>query len=188
MRRSLIASALVAAVGCSRSETSASPSAPGLTQIEPGRDASPAGDAALASTSAAVASTAGPRSWTGTYKTAPGTLYVPEDWKVRWHPDDASSGVGEGALRLSIDEAGGAVRGTVEGPIGPALVDGTLADGGLAARITRSDPHDHGFSGVIIGRASGDKIEGTLNVSPATAGAVRTGTFSVSPAGSTARP
>jgi hypothetical protein len=184
MRRALIASALLAA-GCSRSE------APGLTQTEPARDASPGADAALpANTPAptAAASTAGPRTWAGTYKTAPGTLYVPEDWKVRWRPDDAEAGVGEGALTLSIDEAAGAVRGRVEGPIGPALVDGTMADGGLAARITRSDPHDHGFSGVIIGRASGDKIEGTINVSPATAGAVRTGTFSVSPAGTAARP
>jgi hypothetical protein len=130
----------------------------------------------------------GAATWTGTYKTVAGTLYVPEDWKVRWRPEDATSGVGEGPLTLSVDPVRGVVQGSLDGPIGPAVVDGYLADGGLSAKIGRRDPHDHGFAGVLTGKATGGKMEGTLNVSPATGGAVRVGTFSVAPGGAVTGP
>jgi hypothetical protein len=155
------------------------------TTFEAEAPPSPSKEAFAPAGSAAAGDASAPAAWTGTYKTAPGSVYVPEDWKVRWRPEDATSGLGEGALTLSIDPTG-QVEGAVEGPLGPARVNGYMADGGVSATISRRDPRDHGFAGVLSGKENGDRIEGTLNVSPATGGAVRVGTFSVTPGRATA--
>jgi hypothetical protein len=120
-------------------------------------------------------------SWIGSYKSEAGSVYVPDGWKVRWRAEDEKSGIGEGPITLSVDATDGRVQGEIGGPLGPATLEGQLAAGVLSASIVRRDPHDHGFVGVLRGVAKGDRIEGTLHASPSTAGAVRTGTFSLSP-------
>jgi hypothetical protein len=117
------------------------------------------------------------------YASAAGTLSLPDELKVRWKPQDTSSGLGEGPVSLTVDPASGVVRGTLGGPLGPARINGTIADGGVSATIVRNDPNDHGYTGVLLARMTPDHIAGNLDVSPGTAGAVRTATFTLSAAG-----
>jgi hypothetical protein len=178
MTRALLATAVLLATACEKGgapagdpiEASARPSPAASISASPGaRPESYASDAA--------ASAASPQSWSGTYKSEAGVLYVPDDWKVRWRPEEVEAGIGEGALTLSADAPPGAVRGTVDGPLGPAVIDGYLVNGNLSATITRSDARDRGFAGVLTGKVTGDHVAGTFNLSPPTGGAVRTGTF-----------
>ena len=141
-------------------------------------------DAAPATSAAAGAGEGGAAGvttvWTGSYKSEAATLYIPPELKVRWRPEETDAGIGDGQLTLSVD-ASGQVHGALEGPLGPAAVDGYFTDGTLSARIARRDPNDHGFSGVLTAKASGGRLEGTLNVSLATGGALRSATFALAP-------
>lgn len=125
-----------------------------------------------------------PTAWRGSYTSAAGTLYIPADWKgVRWTVTDTPAGIGEGAIELSMDPSSGRVRGTLTGVLGPAMLRGQAAGGRLAATIVREDPADRGFAGTLVGTVAGQRAEGTLNVSLAEAGAIRTGTFTLAPGG-----
>jgi hypothetical protein len=123
--------------------------------------------------------------WTGSYKSAPGGLYIPPDWKnVRFVVKDTEAGLGEGALSFRVDPpssgvGGGRVLGTLDGPLGPATIDGRAQDGKVTATIFRKDPTDQGFAGTLIGAMAGDRGEGTLNVSLGDANAIRRATFAV---------
>jgi hypothetical protein len=132
---------------------------------------------AAAASSNGRATREAPASWQGSYKSEPGALYIPSDWKgVRWNVSDSSSGLGEGAMRLTLDPAG-RVRGTIEGPLGPAMVVGFAADGGLTASVRPERAEERGFAGTLIARMVDGRIEGTMHVSPALADAVRVATF-----------
>jgi hypothetical protein len=147
------------------------PSATGAARMDGATDAEAEGGAARL-----------PAFWRGTYKSSAATLYVPPDWKVRWRPEETPVGIGDGSLTLSIDPGSGEVRGAVEGPLGPAALHGLLADGAVSASIVRRDPHDLGFAGVLQGKVTADRLEGSMNLSLAAGGALRTATFSASPA------
>lgn len=122
--------------------------------------------------------------WRGSYKSAAGALYVPPDWKnVHWNVKDDGAGIGEGIIALHIDPLSGRVLGTVEGPLGPAVLEGLAADGKLTASIARKDPADQGFKGTLVGVIGEDRAEGTMNVSPAEANTIRTATFMLVPDG-----
>ena len=84
-------------------------------------------------------------------------------------------------MTLDIDGATGRVLGTVEGPLGPAIVDGVVLDGKLTATILRKAPSDHGFSGTLLGSVARDTAEGSMNLSSAEASAIRSATFALSP-------
>jgi hypothetical protein len=135
---------------------------------------------------AALASTTGSTSahatgWHGTYKSTAGEVYVPPDWKnVHWTVKESPAGIGEGAIALSVDAATGRTVGTLEGPLGPATIDGFVANGKLTATIARKDPTDQGFTGTLVGVLA-EHCEGTMNLSPAEANAVRTVTFALAP-------
>lgn len=162
---------------CGKAQSSAAPAEPG----DAGPSASAAADAAVA-VKPTPAPTA-PTSWRGTYVSSAGEVHVPEELKVHWKPADTSSGLGEGTLAFTVDPVRGVVEGSLGGPVGPAKVNGYVADGGLSASVVRSDPGDHGYTGTLLGTVASDKITGTFNVSPATGGAVRTGTFTMTAAG-----
>jgi len=139
---------------------------------------------AAASASAAPKSPAASRSWRGTYKSAASTLTAASDGKkTHWSDSQSTTGIGDGALALTIDGATGQVNGTVEGPLGPATVDGMVTDGKLAATLRRKDPTDQGFTGTVLGSTASDHVEGTMNVSLGLAGALRTATFTLTPSG-----
>jgi hypothetical protein len=175
----LVTAIVAGSTGCDKSEPPASRGTPDDAARSSALSEGSAPGAEQAARDATAGSPLARRAWSGTYKTTAGTLYVPDEWKVRWHADDATTGIGDGHISVAVDTSNGGVRGEMDGPLGPALVDGYLADGGLSATIRRRDPHDHGFTGVLLGQETSARIEGTLNVSPATGGAVRGGTFTL---------
>jgi hypothetical protein len=118
-----------------------------------------------------------PGSWHGSYKSQSGTLYVPADWKsVHWNVPESSAGLGDGTIRLTLEPAG-RVHGTIEGPLGPAVVAGFAADGSLTASVQPQNPANRGFCGTLMGSVVDGRLEGTIHVSPAVADAVRVATF-----------
>jgi len=145
--------------------------------------ASSAAPSAAASASARPPAATASRSWRGTYKSAAATMNVPPDWKkVHWSDPQNTEGIGDGALTLAVDGATGHVTGTLDGPLGPATLDGVVSDGQLSATVRRKDPNDKGFTGTALGTVGGDHVEGTMNVSLGLASAVRTATFTLAPA------
>jgi hypothetical protein len=119
----------------------------------------------------------------GTYKTAAGALAVSSAWsKTKYGLPESSAGIGEGSVALQID-ASGHVTGTLDGALGAALLDGTLAGDAITAAIRRKDPTDRGFAGTMVGTVSADKASGTMNLASAEGGLVRTGTFSAAAGG-----
>jgi hypothetical protein len=179
----LAASVLMASISACEKDHGAAPAE--AVEAAPSPRASVDGSAAsngaaAAGEGGATSSGAVATAWSGSYKSEAASLYVPPELKARWRPEETDAGLGDGQLTLTVDGSG-QVRGTVEGPLGPALVDGYLADGTISAVITRRDPHDHGFSGVLAGKASVAGLEGTMNVSLAAGGALRSVTFSLAP-------
>jgi hypothetical protein len=171
--------AAVAAFACGKSHTGEATSpkeGPPVPAASSGVSASDATPPSASGTAAAAHS-----SWAGTYKSSAGTLYIPPEWKnVRWSGADSQAGLGEGAMTLEIDAANGRVLGTLEGPLGPAIVDGVVLDGKLTASIVRKMPSDHGFSGTLLGSVERDVTEGSMNLSSAEANAIRSATFTLS--------
>lgn len=134
-----------------------------------------------------TASAGGPVQWHGSYKSSSGELYIPPDWKsVRWNVKESGAGIGEGAITLSVDPAGGRALGTLDGPLGPAVIDGLASEGKVTATVVRKDPSDQGFTGTLVGAISGDHVEGTMNLAQGEANAVRKATFALSREGQAA--
>jgi hypothetical protein len=118
----------------------------------------------------------------GTYSSKAGSLRVPEGAEYRsaqWRGDDAGDGLGEGTLSFSVDPATGRLAGKGEGALGNVVLAGELEGDVVSFAIRRASAFDGGFTGAAIGRVSGDKLEGTMRLSRATADAIREGTFTV---------
>lgn len=119
--------------------------------------------------------------WHGSYKSTPGELYIPPDWKtVHWNVKDSTAGLGEGAMTVLVDSTGGRAIGSLDGALGPCLIDGFFSEGKLTATVVRRDPSDQGFTGTLVGSIAGDHAEGTMNLAQAEANAVRKATFELS--------
>ncbi len=175
MTRALLALALLAS-GCSRTNGVESPSMDGSTVAE-------ATTTATTTTSATTTTAAAPAIWRGTYKSVAGTMYVPPAWKnLQWKGAETPAGIGEGPMTLAID-ASGRVAGTLDGPLGPATVEGLAGDGTFTASVRRLDPGDHGFTGTLVGTVANGRAEGNMNLTLAEASAIRTATFELAPAG-----
>ncbi|MBX3222172.1 MAG: hypothetical protein KF795_16765 [Labilithrix sp.] len=121
-------------------------------------------------------------SFTGSYKLAPGRMYIPDtkDYaNVKQVKDDPEKHVGEGTLTLVVD-GDGKVTGTVDtGPAAPGLVDGSVIEGEIRGVIRRKDPTDDGLTGTFIATRSSDAVEGKLSLAEANAAVVREGSFSL---------
>jgi len=121
---------------------------------------------------------AGAPRWRGTYHSESATIFVPPEWKgVHWVVPSTSAGLGDGAIELEV--RGERVLGAIDGPLGPASVDGVVSGTMITATVLRRDPADRGYSGTLVATISGDGATGTMNLSLAEASAVRTATFSV---------
>jgi hypothetical protein len=157
---------------------------------KPQADTHPVATSTPSSAPPAASATAPARAavaWGGSYKSTSGELYIPPDWKsVHWTVKETSAGIGEGTIALTVDAASGRVQGMLEGPLGPARIDGLASDGKLTATIVRRDPADKGFTGTLIASLGGDRGEGTMNVALAEASALRAVTFTLSPEGAPA--
>jgi hypothetical protein len=144
-----------------------------------------AAQSATATPSATPAPSAGVVStWHGSYKSTAATLYVPPNWKgTHWSATETAAGIGDGTIALTVEPSTGRVTGTLEGALGPASIEGSLANGSLSARLRRKDPSDRGFEGSLIGSLGADHGEGTMNLALAEANAARTATFTLTPGG-----
>jgi hypothetical protein len=179
MKSALLSLALFALVAC---DDKSSGSAPAPSASVPVASASASATASAPAPSASAPSTTAASAWTGTYKSAGASLYVPTQKPfdiVKWRGDDAGGGVGDGSLDLTVD-ATGQVSGTGTGALGAVLVSGMYADGELTASLARKDPADGGFTGTAVGKLAGDKIEGTIHLSLPNATSLRTATFTLS--------
>jgi hypothetical protein len=83
-------------------------------------------------------------------------------------------------MRLTLDSTG-RVSGTVDGPLGPAVVAGFASDGGLTAKVSREHPEDRGFAGTLVATVTDGHVDGTMRVSPSQAEAIRIATFALGP-------
>jgi hypothetical protein len=185
MRAACVLLALPLALGaaaCSKPSESGGPSPTASASATTTASAVPpsAPSAVLSATQPAAGGAAS--AWSGTYKSAAATLtVVPAYKKQPWSDTKSTEGIGDGAVTLAI-EPGGRVSGSVEGPLGPATVDGILAAGKVSASVRRKDPTDHGFTGILVGDVAADHIDGTMSVSLGQASVLRTATFTLKPA------
>jgi hypothetical protein len=140
--------------------------------------AGPAGALPSTSTSTSTSTTVSVN-WTGGYKSAATGITLPTG--VGWKVPESTAGVGEGTIAMTVD-AGGRVTGTVDGVLGPAMIDGLAVDGRVTGAIVRRDPSDHGFTGTLSGELAAGHAHGTMNLTLAEASAVRTASFDLSPA------
>lgn len=170
MWRLLLATSVLALAGCSKDPSSgAAPSA----------SASPSTLTAVVDAAPPVAKAT---TWTGTYKSTAGTLYVPaeKEWSgTKWRGDESADGLGEGTITLSIDPKSGTVTGVIDGPVGPGVLYGSSADGKVSATVARKDATDNGFTGTLFGNVTGDKVDGTAHLTSWDAHTIRAITFSL---------
>jgi hypothetical protein len=180
VRRALGVGALLLSCACDR------PSQDGTPGAAPSVAAASASPSPIASAapSASAAPTAALQTWHGSYKTTPGTLAVPADWsKTHWSSSDTATGVGEGALQLTVDPVTRRVSGTVDGAIGAAVVEGMLSDAQLSAAVRRKDPTDRGLAGTLVATVATDKVTGTMTLASGDGATLRAGTFTLTPVG-----
>jgi len=185
----LLVAAAVICVACDKPRDTGDPQP---TRVASAGGGAPDGGSGLA-TAGPEAGTRGPArsserptSWRGTYKSAAAILYIPDqrDWKgVRFNVNETPAGIGEGTVSLGVDPASGRVTGEVDGPLGPATVEGVSREGQVTAMLRRKDPSDQGFAGTLVGTLDGERGGGTLSVSTGEASAVRSATFVVTPGG-----
>ena len=156
----------------------------------------PATGAAPASSTSTLAAAAAPRpsalpsakpaptsiAWSGTYESAPGSLYVYDggEWKgVHFRGDDASIGLGEGPLSFSVDAKTSLVRGTASGPLGDVVIAGAVTNEEVTFTVVRKDPTDRGFTGTGEGKVTGDSLTGTIRLSRGDAHVIREAKFTL---------
>src|SRR5487761_2047570 len=124
--------------GCSKAnEAPASPVDAGTPA--PGASAAPAPSAAPSGVGGA---------WSGRYTASPGPFSVPDggEWAgVKFRGEDASVGLGDGTLAVSVDPTGRA-QGTLEGPLGPLRIRGEIVENAFSAALVPGEPAQ-GFSG-----------------------------------------
>lgn len=168
----------LASFACKKSDPEG-PAPQGSASTAPAAPSSSASSATASEAGAPSAKAPGTASsFSGKYTTEAVTaIAVPEGTK--WKGEDGTEGTGEGTLTLEA-AADGRVTGTVEGPLGPALVEGLLEGDSLTASFRRKDPADNGFYGTILGKVAGDKVEGSVAASRGNAGLVRTGKLTLS--------
>jgi hypothetical protein len=163
----------LAVVACSKSDESAAPT--GATGATPRSSGPPV---AMAQADSAAPESA--RTWSGHYTAAAGPFYVPDggEWAgVRFRGEDASVGLGEGTLRVTVDSSGH-VTGTLDGALGALGMNGELAADAFSAVIVTTD-RAHGFTGTAVGTVEGNHIAGTMRLSLPTGNVIRAASFTL---------
>jgi hypothetical protein len=114
--------------------------------------------------------------WSGKYRSEKAKPTLDPTVKVKaWSSDDGAHGSGEGELRLEV-APDGSVKGTVEGPLGPADVVGTVEGERVHALLRpRSDEVD-AFSGSLEATLEEGVLVARLRAADGAAAAVRSAT------------
>ena len=165
-----------ALAACSRESSGPSPSSSGSTSTgtapPPPQASSPTIPAAPPKAAASGAASA---AYAGTYSLAPRAYYISDakDWSsVKQVKDDPAKHVGDGTVTLSVGDDG-RVTGAIEGPAGPAVVDGSVVDGEIRANVRRKEASDEGLTGTLV--ASPKDGSGKLSLAESNAAIVREG-------------
>ena len=143
-----------------------------------GSDGAAASATVAAATASSAAAPAAPVTWTGTYKSTAGTIYVPDggEWaNTKWRGDPGTDGVGDGTLTI-VAAPNGDVTGTIDGALGPGTVAGRLDGDALSATVRAKT-----FTGTLTAtKASTGAVEGSLHAaSTYDAHLLRDATFSL---------
>jgi hypothetical protein len=157
------------------------PSPPGGESAESGA-ASATENAAPIPAASAKPAIAPDETWKGTYVSEAGSLYVVDggEWAgVTWRGDDASTGIGEGVLALTLEREAHRVTGTGGGSLGDVILVGGVDGETLTASVLRKDPLDRGLTGTAVGKVHGDQIDGTMRLSLADARIIRDAKFTL---------
>lgn len=113
--------------------------------------------------------------WTGSYEAA--KHHIDLSTKIgglpEWAADEGASGTGKGSVRLTPD-ATGAATGSVEGPLGPAALEGAFDGDVLAVRFYPKSADRSGFSGVLVARREGERLTGSLDAATSDGRVART--------------
>ncbi len=170
MNRAGIVIVLAALAACSRSE---SPNANATPTPTPNATPTPSANANANTKPLASAPTIPPSTWSGHYTATPGTLSSPD----RFHGDDASVGLGDGAITLALDDHGRAT-GTLDGALGATKLDGALLSSDFSAALVPDDLAS-GFTGTAVGTRDGDRIAGTMHLSLPMGNVLREASFTL---------
>ncbi len=180
----LAAAALVPFVACEQpaadTAAPASSAAPAVSAAAPAPSASSAPAPASARAAVPSPAKAAPVVWAGTYTSSPGSLYVCDggEWKgVHFRGDDASAGIGDGSLALTIDPTTNTLRGTGDGPLGEVVLSGAVTGPEVTFTVFRKTPADRGLTGTGSGTLSGDILAGTMHLSQGDAHVIREAKF-----------
>jgi hypothetical protein len=101
------------------------------------------------------------------------------EWSgVKFRGEDASVGLGDGALGATIDPEGHVI-GTLDGPLGPGRLTGEVGKTkAFSAWIVPTTP-GQGFTGTAVGSEEGDRISGTMKLSLSTGNVIREAAFTL---------
>lgn len=150
-------------------------------------DATPAPSASVSASAAPVVVDAAPKessAWTGKYTAVESTLYVTaatRDAGLKFRGDDASVGLGEGDVSITVDPTTHAVTGELSGPLGDATIEGTRDKDDVTFTVRPKKPDNDSFYGTGDAKVDGGKLIGTLHMSRARANIIREGSFSIAP-------
>lgn len=132
-----------------------------------------------ASAASSVPSDAGaPRSphagtYTGTFKSEPAEVTVPEGVSYKSWKEDPGGFAGDNTIELIVADDG-QISGKTTGALGTLLLAGICEDGGFRAGLTPEAANDEdGMRGVLTGVIANDTMTGELRVSSPDARAVR---------------
>jgi hypothetical protein len=167
--------AVVLLCGCSRSSAGDAPSTSASAGTSAGPAASTSGAPASSASGGATASAQ--RAWHGAYK----SIAAPSAVQPRTHPVDPDPSAGVGAGNIALNATGDRVTGSLDGVLGPAVIDGTITGDRLSAAVLRKDASDRGFAGTFVATLSGAEVDGAMTLSSGQAASIRTATFTLVP-------
>ena len=172
----LMSGSFTAACESRREDSSRGQTTAETAVISPSASAAPRASATAAN-STEVASPPSDSAHTGTFKgkysakkTTPSL--APDVVVKSWKSDDGKRGAGEGRITLTI-ESNGRATGIVEGPLGPATLEGSVEGKRVRAELVPDRDDADAFSGLFDGTLEGSGIVGTLRAADGSASVVR---------------
>jgi hypothetical protein len=167
-------------VACSKTEQPAKPEAGAPAASVAVAPATPGEPGAMAE-AGAKATAGADLDLTGTYSAKAAPIYMPEgkEWSYyKWRGDDAGVALGDGTMSVHIDGEG-RVSGTLEGPLGPAVIYGTATAESISATVRLDLDADKGWTGTLTAARKGDAAEGTIQMSSPLANVARAAEFTL---------
>ncbi|MFO0668472.1 MAG: hypothetical protein U0235_02435 [Polyangiaceae bacterium] len=179
-----VATVAFGASACSKdpATTGQAPVASASASGPPSTGLAPRASASAPERGPAAAPAGTPATFKGTYEAAVGTFPLPanKDYDgLKWRGEKSESGLGKGAIELTLPAGPrGVVSGTLDGPLGPAVITGYLDGDDVTARFDPKEAAPERFAGGLVGKRKGDALEGTIDAAQDSK-VLRTGPFSL---------